>query len=245
LSKANWTDERLTGLFRYYNRKYWGDRLPKYSVSAADLSAKDCLGQCDWRLRTIEIDTAKHKNDRAIRATVLHEMAHAATTRQKAHGLKFWEELERLLRKGAPLKIGFPEAPGLRILNSAVPRHLKLCRKAAEAADAQEQRKIQRRLAAMPKFDEYGFPTTIEATDDYIANNFEDAAVEGASSRAALAEIGRDYGLLNIEGRPKNKRAAGLIEKCQKVYRRARRDYLASKRSGERMLEANRVGKVQ
>lgn len=111
--QTHWTEARLKRLFDRYNRKFWRGRLKSYTVRVKDLSGRT-MATCDDKLCALFIDAAKHKTDREIRATLLHEMAHAATPKDyPAHGYQFWGQLEMLLRKGAPVSIGFPEASPL------------------------------------------------------------------------------------------------------------------------------------
>lgn len=95
---TTWTDSRLARLFDRYNRRFWNGRLPKYSVIASDLYRG---GLCKKRERQIFINLDTFRSDKEIRATLLHEMAHAAT--RDSHG-KYWQsEMERLAEEGAPI----------------------------------------------------------------------------------------------------------------------------------------------
>ena len=101
MRKTEWNQKRLQRLFERYNRKYWRGRLPPYRVMQAE--RLDVLGSCYYRKRIIEIDTGQHDSERHIRATLLHEMVHAAT--RSGHDVRFFAQMERLLRRGALVTI--------------------------------------------------------------------------------------------------------------------------------------------
>jgi len=224
MRKSQWTDEKLTRLYGYYNRKYWSGRLPAYRVEIADLTKEGAVGLCNYRHRIVQIDTAKHRSDRVIRSTLLHEMAHVATSRNRGHGEKFWEQLERLLRKGALVEVGFSEAPDLHVLEGAIPRRFRLCRAAAGKAEKPEQLEIERLLRERPD-DEI-----ITISDEMIADSFGEAASQGLTWQQALYAIGQEHGLLDIDGRPKNKWATLIVEKGRRAFRKGRRFYLDDER---------------
>jgi len=114
----HWGEKRLQRLFERYNRKHWRGRLPHYRIVP---TALECLGQCHHRKRIIEIDPNRHESDRRVRATLLHEMAHAAAP-GRGQGLEFFAEMERLLRRGALVTIETGDLGGVRILDDIVPR---------------------------------------------------------------------------------------------------------------------------
>lgn len=70
-----WNEERLQQLFRYYNTRYWRGKLPEYRVIVKRFRRK--YGDCSKRRRRIRIHVA-YRTDREVRATLLHEMCHAA-----------------------------------------------------------------------------------------------------------------------------------------------------------------------
>src|SRR5271165_3590458 len=83
-------------LFDRYNRRFWQDRLPHYTVLVTD---KYTGGRCDERRRVIYIHPS---SPMGLSRTLLHEMAHAATN--GGHGKRWQDEIRRLLWLGAPLK---------------------------------------------------------------------------------------------------------------------------------------------
>jgi hypothetical protein len=94
-----WTDQRLQRLFARYNRKYFTGVLADWSARFSD-DHPGAYGFCDTKRKRIEIRFWTHSSDHAIRATLVHEMAHAATTPQ--HGPRWRREMERLRTLGAP-----------------------------------------------------------------------------------------------------------------------------------------------
>ena len=91
-----WTHKRLQRLFDRYNVKFWGGKLPRYTVIASILTPHE-LGICHIDERRIEIDPHAALDDREIHATLLHEMAHAATP-DDGHGPLWQSEMRRLIR---------------------------------------------------------------------------------------------------------------------------------------------------
>jgi hypothetical protein len=211
--KTQWSDAGLRRLFDRYNQKFWRGKLRGYTVGTKDLSGEGEMGVCDCKRRTISIDVAAHRNDREVRATLLHEMAHAAAPNgYPAHGYPFWGQLEMLLKKGAPVSIGFAEAGSLvKTLN--VPRRFKLCRKLAEGAQAKRTRQLERKFRR--------HDTVIPL--DLVLQRFEDAASE-VTWKVALMVISQDYGMLDVGHKPLW--SASFLKKAQRVFARTRRDHL-------------------
>jgi SprT-like family len=85
-------------LFRRFNAKYFGGRLPNYRVIQSDLYGGD--GLC--RMKQREIHLSPILQGSSLRTSLLHEMAHAATN--GGHGALWQKEMRRLIRLGAPLK---------------------------------------------------------------------------------------------------------------------------------------------
>ncbi len=110
--KTTWTQARLQRLFERYDRRYWRGKLSRvYAVEIADLSKNRHLGICYRKTRKIVLDITAHSKDREIRATLLHEMAHAADKSKSRHdhGDGFLAQIEYLLRKRAPITLQMPE----------------------------------------------------------------------------------------------------------------------------------------
>jgi hypothetical protein len=91
--KTAWTVKRLERLYARYNWHFWQGRLPHIPVRIAQM--KDELGLYkglyEPNPQRITLDIRKHKNDREIRSTLLHEIAHAAAGERasEVHGSKF------------------------------------------------------------------------------------------------------------------------------------------------------------
>jgi hypothetical protein len=215
----HWGEKRLQCLFDRYNRKHWRDRLPHYRIVP---TALDCLGQCHDQKRIIEIDPNRHKNDRHVRATLLHEMAHAAAP-GRGHGIEFFAEMERLLRRGAMVTIETGDVGGVRILDDIVPRRFPLLRWKVQRLEARRANAISL-LAAQKKL------PTETITDERIVNAFGDAEITDRTWKAALLKLGVEYGLTDESGRPKNQWARRIVAKAEKVHRNARRTRLEDKR---------------
>jgi hypothetical protein len=66
--------------------------------------------------------------------------------------------------------------------------------------------------------------------DNDIVQHFEDAAGDGLTWREALRAVGRENGLINVDGVPRNRWARGIIVKGQMAYRRARAQALEQRR---------------
>lgn len=91
---------QLRKLFQEFNRRYFGNRLPPYAIRVADSST--WLGEsgcCNPKKRLIKV-TGGQPDEQAV-STLLHEMAHAATTGK--HGMPWKREMIRLRQAGAPL----------------------------------------------------------------------------------------------------------------------------------------------
>ncbi len=142
--KYLWTDKRLGKLFRRYNRRYWSGKLSAYSavIGRSEINGAECYGLCEHQQRKITINVALHKSDVEIRATLLHEMAHAAS--ERGHGNDFWSEIERLLWQRAPVRITIAESPNQQIFATVVPRIFPLSRKKMERLEAIRARSLLR-----------------------------------------------------------------------------------------------------
>jgi hypothetical protein len=211
---AKWTDLRLRRLFRRFNKRYWSGKLPTFSCV---IGSCDAMGQCDSNTRTITIDITQHPHDREVRATLLHEMAQVAS-HNSGHGVKFFAQLEKLLRQGARISIANPEAGQVKSLANVVPRRFPLLRRKMEKA---ETRRTNQVLAAAQAAN----TPTVEIADDYIISEFADAALE-VTWEGALAAIGIEYGLIDETRRPLNRWAAGIIKRGRSTYLKSRRAHL-------------------
>ena len=234
MATTKWTQNRLTKLFRRYNKKYWDSSLGEWTIIIKTL--KGHVGFCADKEREIWIDVAQHMTDLQVRHTLIHEMAHAAdkTGSQIAHGYGFWEQIERLLEQGAPLNVSFPEMPGHTFPLSAVPRKFPLCRAAAERLEKARARQIER-ITRRKKLD------VCEISDEEIIERFacEDAAL--LKWREVLWYVGTENGLIDVEGKPVSKWAERVIKKGYCKHKRLRSWVLAE----ERVMAKQNAGRKQ
>jgi len=216
--KTVWTEERLRDVFAPYNRKYWRGRLPVYQLVIATMP--DAVGRCESTRKVITIDVEQHKSDREVRSTLLHEMAHAAAfiRGSRGHDLKFFAQLEKLLRLRAPIAIETPEAGSTRILANLVPSRFSLLKRRIDQLEA-------RRAKAVEKFVAEHKLSSRVITDDDILGEFEEAAMELTWKQAVIA-IGLENGLVDETGRPLTRRSRRLLHNAKRRHARGRRNYL-------------------
>jgi hypothetical protein len=92
--------KQLRKLFIAFNAQHWGGKLSQYRIRrVAHITWLGESGRCDRKGRVITI--ARGMDDPTTVTTLLHEMAHAATTGH--HGLPWKREMIRLRKAGAPL----------------------------------------------------------------------------------------------------------------------------------------------
>jgi hypothetical protein len=168
-----WSDERLRKLFDHYNRLYWRGKLSGYRVVLADLSKERAWGHCEWKKKIIRID----QHCPHLRGTLLREMAHAAS--RSGHTVPFFAQLERLLKRGAPVKVDASEAGNVTILNDVIPKRFPLLR-------AKMQRAEKQRASQVLRYTQEKKLKTYTVTDDMIAMKFADAAVAGSRRSFSL-----------------------------------------------------------
>ena len=97
--KTLWSEKRLQRLFDRYNKKLWENQLVAWTVDTNE-NHPGAYGYCNPRTKRISVLLATHRTDREVRATLVHEMAHAATN--TGHGRVWREEMGRLKSAGAP-----------------------------------------------------------------------------------------------------------------------------------------------
>ena len=202
----DWTEDRLHRLFERYNRKYWHERLSALKLVIAPLDSAQ--GQWDPKNRVITIDIERHKNDREVRSTLLHEMCHAADPQSEGHDDKFFAQLEKLLEQGAPIGVGAPEAGGLNILQGVVTSQFPLLKRRMDRAETRRRKPIDDliRTKHLP---------AIEIDEEDILHEFEEAAWE-LTWKQALIVIGRQHGLVYENGQPlKDRRAVDILKRAE------------------------------
>jgi hypothetical protein len=215
--KTTWTEEQLRETFARCNQKYWQGRLPAYRLVIATMP--NAMGLCESRRKVISIDVEQHESDRAVRSTLLHEMAHAAADIRgsRGHDLKFFAQIEKLLQLRAPVAIETAEAGGVRILANLVPSRFPLLKRKIDRLEA-------RRSRAIEKFSAESDVQPQLVTYDDILRDFEDAAMELTWKQALLA-LGLQNGLVYETGEPLPGRRR-LLEEARRRHARARREYL-------------------
>ena len=133
MTLSTWTNRRLADLYEDYRARYWSNQpvLSSYRIERG-APGRTRRGW-DPDARVIRIDPADHASDRDLCATVLHEMAHIVVG-ESGHSARFWEQVEYLLERGAPL---MPEAGELSecgaILEVPIPERFVLARQTFEA----------------------------------------------------------------------------------------------------------------
>jgi hypothetical protein len=99
------TNAKLERLYRYYNRKYFGGKLPVVKVKFTDLIDKyGAVGNTHYEARVPEmilIDKTLRRWNITARLTLLHEMVHVKLPYKIVHGKMFEKEMRRLARLGA------------------------------------------------------------------------------------------------------------------------------------------------
>jgi hypothetical protein len=81
-------------LFEHYNRKYFGGKLPRYTI---EISNKYATSRCSKAKRTIYLNEKPEK----MKVALLHEMAHAIS--RSGHGPGWRRQMARLQSLGAPI----------------------------------------------------------------------------------------------------------------------------------------------
>jgi SprT-like family len=223
---TRWTQRRLEILFQEYNAQYFNGRLKNWGVAIGSLDKHKAIGLCESAWKQLHIDTdriqiaaeSSASADDEVRSTLLHEMAHAAA-RRMGHGYEFWEQIEKLLRQGAPVTLDSPEAPSSINFTDIIPKKFPLSRKAMEELEIQRARKVE-------QYAEKNHLKTQVVTDEHIITSFVDAAfsMPFASEVDVVSAVAERYGLFDISGKPKNSWAANIIVHGKKAYRDIKKD---------------------
>ena len=97
------TNAELQGMYHTFNKKWFGNRLPKDMV-VCFLKLSGCSGMTSfYRNRSLYIHlNVNLRIDRSATAmTLLHEMVHVALPYGVAHSSKFHRRMLRLAKQGA------------------------------------------------------------------------------------------------------------------------------------------------
>jgi hypothetical protein len=100
-----WPDDRLQRLFDSSASRFWPGRLHGWRAVAHYICDKDVVAFCDPDRKRVVIDLTRCNSNRAVRYILLHEMCHAVTG--GGHDMRFFAEVERLLRLGVPVSVDF------------------------------------------------------------------------------------------------------------------------------------------
>jgi len=213
----NWTQRRLENLFQKYNKLYFNNSLKHWGVAIGQ-PEPEAVGLCDYEHKQLVVATDK-QTDAESRATLLHEMAHAAA-KTAGHGYKFWEQIEKLLKKSAPITLGFPEAPNNRTFVDIVPKRFRFCRKELEKLESARESKVHKETKNK------GLQTQV-IRDEEIILAFSEAFYDQpfASEEEIVSAVAQRFDLFDVEGKPKNRWAANIIRDGKNHYRQAKRDF--------------------
>jgi hypothetical protein len=198
-----------------YRRRYWpkSRRLPAYRIHVATVERG--YGEIDPKEQVLRIDISAHTTDRQVRATVLHEMIHAAVG--VGHGVQFWADMERLLKMHAPIEVGFPEMGEQSPHLCVIPKRFRRCRALFRRVYVRQQR-------GLPEPDH-------TVTPEEMASECEDTAAEqDLKWREVWGEVARRYGFVDMDGRIL-KSAERYRKACQKAYKRGRLTFLETRRA--------------
>lgn len=90
--------------YNLYNRKYFGNRLPKdIKIGFKNFRAK-LIGECTSG-ESIYINTRVRWSKTICKATLLHEMVHLELPDHMGHGVTFQKRMLQLARAGAMKKL--------------------------------------------------------------------------------------------------------------------------------------------
>jgi hypothetical protein len=93
-------NKKYQALFHEFNQRYFDSNLPHYRVRVVDYITKvGEKGRINRKSRLIRLAAGSEESETI--ATLVHEMAHAATNDR--HASRFMAEMHRLLSSGAPI----------------------------------------------------------------------------------------------------------------------------------------------
>jgi len=234
---TTWSRRRLERAYAHYNKRFWKGKLPTFSVIAGrPPGEKEYHGLCEWKEKRIYVNVVAHQTDRSVRDTLLHEMAHVGagpTNPRVSHGYKFLDQMEYLLRVGAPVSVGCPEMPDVKFYALAVPSRYPLCRAAAK--------RLQKRLERAIPQDSPAHKITYEE----ILSNFDEAAIDGLSWKRARITLGKYNGLLDVQGRPVNEWARGILARGWRRFKKTQEIRVSALKKLQRAKRASDIANVQ
>jgi hypothetical protein len=213
VKRSAWSNRRLSILFDAYRLKFWPSRrrLKSFRIEIATLD--DAYGRCDFERKILLINVDAHPSDRELRATVLHEMVHAVVGRG-GHDAAFWQELEYLLSRCAPITIGLPELGERGGSLGIIPRRFRRCRRLFRPVFQRQQRELKRRFTGI---------RTRQLTPLLFGGEMEDlAALNNVSWRRAWAVKAREFDMVDLDGR--------VVEWAKRYRTAARAAYVRGRR---------------
>jgi len=216
MKKPAWTNHRLERAYAHYNRRFWKGKLPVFSVIAGPPPhQEDLLGLCEWKRRRIYINVAAHETDRAVRATLLHEMHMSALVRNFASRTGTGS----LPRWNASCEPVLPSRSRIQRCRMCV-----FIRWQCPVAFLCAERRLSVCKGAWSERSPRTQPVH-RITDEEILSNFEDAAVAGLSWKGAKMAVGQYNGLLDVEARPVNAWARHVLARARGRFKKAKLDY--------------------
>jgi hypothetical protein len=147
-------------------------------------------------------------------------MVHLAAGPGTGHDSPFFEQLERLLRVRAPIRLGFPENQSRPSFES-IPKRFPLCRRVLAPLYKRRWRQIQREFASEPEAEPE------ETPKDIFLEGIEAAAMYGDTWKKAVMWAATKIGALDIDDRIQPW-ARRWLKPAREVYRTARLAHLAS-----------------
>ena len=101
--KARASNALLRGWYLTFNKKHFGNRLPK-DLPVVFRKLKGVAGITTFHPQTnrpLYIQINKHAGFSTTMLTLLHEMCHVAIPHVRGHGSRFQAEMQRLAKAGA------------------------------------------------------------------------------------------------------------------------------------------------
>jgi hypothetical protein len=98
------TNSDLKHIYKYYNKKYFGNKLPKdIKIRFKDISdlGRTLFDTDTKEPKIVEIDSEYRTCAAVGRLTLLHEMVHVENIKKRGHGKWFDKRMLQLAKQGA------------------------------------------------------------------------------------------------------------------------------------------------
>ena len=105
----------------------------------------------------------------------------------------------------------------------SVPKRFPLARRQLNEAHQQQQRRLEAQARRSGVED-------IMLTDEDLVREFADDDIAARPWSRALWIVGSHYGLLDVDGRPKDRRSTTIISRGKKLHSKIRREVLETRR---------------